>query len=427
MAKVPVTRAQIIADLQRVAAELKRVPSRDEYVSRGTDGVGGKITQHAIRESFGAWADLVDAAGLGGSKSKVRDVTSPDGLHLAKAQAEISRLNSYIKDLERETVTATSLRGLIGSADTTELGGGADWLKGPRDAKASVTGIPTLFLSDIHFDEVVRAEEVNFVNEYNHEIAVRRIKHTFQTAVDLTKRYMMKPKYDGFVLALGGDMFSGNIHEELAETNDQAIMRSILDLSDLLAAGIEGLADEFGRVFVPCVVGNHGRLHKKPRYKLKVEQNYEWLLYQFLSRHFKNNSKVSFLIPDAPDAQWSVYSKVYNLNHGDQFKGGSGISGIFTPLMLGMARKQKKQNAVGKPFDIMLNGHWHQLIMTNSLIVNSSIKGYDEFANGHNFPYEPAQQALWISHPTKGEIYRMPVLCDAVPYLKAKSKTTLTW
>jgi hypothetical protein len=207
-------------------------------------------------------------------------------------------------------------------------------------------------------------------------------------------------------------MLSGNIHEELAETNAQNINRSILDLTNLLIGGIGGLADEFGRVFVPCVVGNHGRHHKKPRYKYRVENNYEWLIYQYLSMHFAKDTRVTFLIPDSADAQWTVYGRTYNLNHGDQFKGGSGISGIFTPLMLGMARKQKRQNAIGQPFDVMINGHWHQYLHMDELIVNGSIKGYDEFAQGHNFKYEPPQQALFISHPEYRETFRMPVLCD---------------
>ncbi len=132
-------------------------------------------------------------------------------------------------------------------------------------------------------------------------------------------------------------------------------------------------------------------------------------------------------VPDAPDAQWTLYGTTFNLNHGDQFKGGSGISGVFSPLMLGMARKQKKQNAIGQPFDVMMNGHWHQYIHTDSLIINGSIKGYDEFANMHNFNFEPPQQALFISHPEKRQTFRMPILCDEKSKLTKKHAHKLSW
>lgn len=398
----------ILEDIRRVAAELKRIPSRDEYVGRFGKRLG-KFGESEIKRFCGSFSDAVAATGL---ETEMRSVIDGDGLELAKMHEQQQSMKRYIRELEEDSVSASRLRELIGSIDTTQIGEGADWIRGPKQLKSGLTGIPTLFISDVHFDEVVKPEQIAGVNEYNHEIAVRRIRHTFQTAIDLTKKYLFKPKYDGFICAFGGDILTGNIHEELAETNDQTINRSIMDITDLFIEGVGWLADEFGKVFVPCVVGNHGRMHKKPRFKYKVEHNHEWLVYQYIARYFKNDKRVHIYIPDAPDAQWTCYGRTYNLNHGDQFKGGSGISGLFSPLMLGMARKQNKQTAIGQPFDVMLNGHWHRYLHCDNLIVNGSIKGYDEFANGLNLPFEPPQQAMWISHPTKRETFRMPVQCE---------------
>ncbi len=412
-----VSKNLILNDIRRVAADLQRRPTRDEYFGRAGKALG-KITEHQIKLVFGTFSEAVEAA-IPPSQYRP-SVIDKEGLKIVQLTEELSNLKAYCNELEDESLNSHKMRQLIGALTTTRLNERTDWLLGPQELKGSLTGIPTLFLSDWHFDEVVKPQEVNYVNEFNREIAVTRIKHTFQTAIDLTHSYLSKPKYDGVICALGGDMFSGNIHDELAETNEHRILESIMALEELLALGISGLADQFKRVFVPCVVGNHSRLHKKPRYKGKVHDNFEWLLYQMLQKEFKNDDRVTFLIPDAPDAQWMVYDRTYNLNHGDQFKGGSGIAGVFSPLMLGMARKQKKQNAIGQPFDVMMNGHWHQYIHTDSLIINGSLKGYDEFANNHNFNHEPPQQALWISHPAKRETFRMPVLCDEVPKLKRK-------
>lgn len=412
----------IADDLKRVASKLKRTPSRDEYRKLG------KFSEHRVKEAFeGSFTNALTAAGLTPKAARVTNVLEAEGFEIAQLRNKVESQTKFITELSQEHLSTDVLRQMIGSKDCTTMCEKADWLKGPRTLTNGLTGTPTLFLSDLHFDEVVKPEQVNYMNEYDHEIAVRRIKHTIQTAVDMLKLYMLKPKYDGFVLALGGDMFSGNIHEELAESNYQTILRSVLDLRDILVPAIRQLADEFGKVFVPAVVGNHGRMHKKPRYKSGVEQNFEWLLYQLLQREFIKDDRVAFLIPDSFDAQWTLYNLTYNLNHGDQFKGGSGISGIFPPLMLGMARKSKRQDAIGQPFQVMMNGHWHQYIHTNSLIVNGTPKGYDEFAFRHNFNYEPPQQALFVTHPTKGMNWRLPILCDNIPYLQKKIKNRLSW
>lgn len=409
---------KILEDIRRVAADLQHIPSRDEYRKHG------KCSERQIKNQFGNFSEAVARSGIGAQYRPT--VIDADGLQIARLKEEVSHLKGYIGELEEDAMDTSQLRDLIGAIDTSRIGEEAEWVKGPRELKAGLTGIPTLFISDVHFDEVVDPAQINGANEYNHDIAVRRIRHTFQTAIDLTKKYLHKPKYDGFICAFGGDILSGSIHEELRETNAQTINESIVDVTDLFVTGISWLADEFGRVFVPCVVGNHGRLDKKPRYKFKVQLNHEWLVYQQMARYFKNDPRVTFYIPDSPEAQWTCYGRTYNLNHGDQFKGGTGIAGLFSPLMLGMARKQKKQSALGQPFDVMLNGHWHQYIHTDSLIVNGSIKGYDEFANGLNLPFEPPQQALWISHPEKRETFRMPILCEPEA-VKKRSNHKLSW
>ena len=54
----------------------------------------------------------------------------------------------------------------------------------------------------------------------------------------------------------------------------------------------------------------------------------------------------------------------------------------------------------------------HQLIMApeQGLIVNGSLKGYDEYASVSNFRPERPQQALWLVTPENGISVSAPVL-----------------
>lgn len=284
------------------------------------------------------------------------------------------------------------------------------WIDTPTSG--TNTGVPTLFASDWHFDEVVDPRQINGVNAFNRPIAIARIKKLFTKTVDLLIHHMAKPKYDYFVLNLGGDMLSGNIHEELRETNEMPVSVSMLALLDAIIAGINLLRTHFPRIVINAVPGNHGRWDKKPRAKNRVFETYEWILYQFLARHYASEKELHFNISDGADLPYSVYNTRYLLTHGDQFRGGSGIAGALSPLMLGDARKRKRSIAIDQPFDYLCMGHWHQYMMVKGIIVNGSLKGADEYSFQSNFDFELPQQALWITHPVWGITARWPVFLE---------------
>lgn len=265
-------------------------------------------------------------------------------------------------------------------------------------------------LSDTHFDEVVDPAEVDGRNAYDRSIAEQRLERYFTGVVNLARHYLAGLTYDGIVVMLAGDLISGDIHEELSETNEGTALETVLHWTERIAAGLGLLADEFGKVHVPVVVGNHGRRTRKPRAKRRARDNFDWLIGQMLARHFANDDRVTFTIPDSTDVLVPVHDTTFLLTHGDQVAGGGGIGGIWPPLMRMVAKKQTRYD-----FDVLVCGHWHQLIMAPSsgLIVNGSLKGYDEYAAVSNFVPERAQQALWTVAPGAGVTFSMPVFCDS--------------
>jgi len=113
----------------------------------------------------------------------------------------------------------------------------------------------------------------------------------------------------------------------------------------------------------------------------------------------------------APDAHIQVHNTKYLLTHGDQFKGGTGISSALSPLLLGVHRKTKRQNALSRPFKVMVMGHFHKSIWMpeDGLIVGGSVIGYNEYAYQQNMTPEPPQCALWLNTPERGITVSAPV------------------
>lgn len=299
------------------------------------------------------------------------------------------------------------------------------WLTKPPKAGKNV-GVPTLFASDWHWGEVVDPTQINGVNQFDLEIAQRRARNLVTVAVELLNQYLTAPSYPGIVFALGGDMVSGDIHEELTATNEREIMPTVIDLYGVLVWCISTLADSFGNVFVPAVTGNHGRNTNKIRAKGRAFTSFDWLIYQFLAKHFERDKRVRFYIPNGVDASFRIYGHRYVLSHGDAFRGGDGMVGALGPIIRGDHKKRSRNAQIDLEYDTLLIGHWHQLIQMQRIIVNGSLKGYDEYAYGASFPFEPPRQALWITHPQFGITFSAPVLVDR-PAEESKPASWVSW
>ena len=287
-----------------------------------------------------------------------------------------------------------------------------EWLV-PRSPPIHGPGVPTLFASDWHWGEVVTRAQIGGVNSFNLKIARERVKRLAANTIDLLKNHMVCPEYPGLVLALGGDMVTGDIHEELTATNEMEIMPVVLDLLDHVEGLIVTLKAAFGRLFIPCVTGNHGRTTKKIRFKGRAFTNYDWLVYQFLRRRFRDDPDIVFLVPSGMDAYYRIYNHRYLLNHGDLLGGGGdGIIGALGPILRGDTKKRARNGQINMAYDTMLVGHWHQYLPLGRVIVNGALKGYDEFASGLSLPFEEPKQALFLTHPDRGITFHCPVFLE---------------
>lgn len=305
------------------------------------------------------------------------------------------------------------------------------WPNDTREYSDRAPGVPTLFLSDFHWGEVVRPTEVNGLNKYNAQIARDRLIAVVQNAIHLLKYHVVNPNYPGIVLILGGDMVSGDIHEELTETNEAPSIPIVFDLFNHLVVAINSLADCFGRVFIPAVYGNHGRTTHKKRYKGAAWTSYDWLLYTMLEKHFtaQGDERVRFVIPEGFDVVFKIANHSYLLTHGDRLgaRGGDGIIGIIGPVMRGVNRIRGFYQSSGVVIDTVLIGHYHTLLNLPRIIVNGSLKGYDEFAMGNRLEPDRARQALWLTHPEHGRTIWAPVLADKGEQIEPEQKDWVTW
>lgn len=326
-----------------------------------------------------------------------------------KLRARIQLLERALRRAERVQVTQEEIRQKIfGLAATPPREVAALVAPKPNGHDEGKPGVPVLMLSDWHVGETVQPGSAGG-NRYNTRAVFARAANLFENAnhvIELQWRAAGKHgKPTQIVLPLLGDFVSGEIHDELARTNDVDPLPSMLAARDILLTLIKGFASQYGRVICPCVSGNHGRTDRKPTAKHALWRNLDWLLYTMLERDFQADKRVTFVNPEDNMAFFQVYNVRFLAMHGHDLgvRGGDGIIGSVGPIMRGRAKMAAFCEARRTPFDTLLLGHWHQHMMLPGVVVNGSLKGPDEYTLGTlRARPEPAGQALFFVHPTYG-------------------------
>lgn len=400
-----------------------------DELRRLTGGVARDVKD--VVRLFGIWAGRPVTRAAIDSKLLQLGITAHDvvrshasgGSEVRELRKQLKEAMSELRQLRDQELTDEAVkREILKLAD--EVVEPPDWLTDTKRASSKGPGVPTVIASDWHWGEVVDPQQVQGINRYNLEIARDRARTFVTHTIDILKRHMVSPDYPGIVFALGGDMVSGTIHDELTITNERPIMPCVVDLVGVLTWAIETFAEEFGNVFLPCVTGNHGRTTIKIPAKQRAHTSFDWLIYAMLQKRFEKDKRIRFQIPAGTDALYQVYGHRYLLTHGDKLgRGGDGIIGALGPILRGDTKRRARNAQIDRGYDTLVIGHWHQLIQLQRVIVNGSLIGYNEYAAQEAFPYEPPRQALWVTHPTHGITFSAPVLVQA----KAPKANGLPW
>lgn len=269
-----------------------------------------------------------------------------------------------------------------------------------------------LLWSDLHAAEVVSAEQMNGINEYDWPIMLRR--HDEMIRALRSFRDKMAYPVPRLQIAALGDMVTGDIHEELAITNDRTVLESAIQLGLDGAEFIEALVPDFERIDVDGVVGNHGRRSKKPQAK-NAHDNYDWLVYHLLKLRLAKYPSVTVNVPRSAFhpirmcGRWTCL-----MFHGDGIR--STMPGVPWGGVTRRTRELERQfePAIGR-IDHFILGHFHQDNVADGrrVIMNGSVKGPDEYSvKQFGGGCEPVQ-LLNVFHPKRGLVATHPLRLGA--------------
>ena len=264
-------------------------------------------------------------------------------------------------------------------------------------------------MSDVHVGEVVSADETNNLSEYNMELFHDRLDIWTNEIINTVvhRRDVLNiPNLDIFML---GDMISGDIHDELSNSNDVSVVDQMVEASRAIASSVLTLSQYFDNVRVTGVAGNHGRMRRKPYYKGKQRQNWDYLCYQLMAMHLSHQNNIEFNIPEAFWTLVDVLGTKFVLMHGDGMQSWSGLpwTGITKTVL-----KFRELLGADIHFDRMVMGHYHDPVETENWIINGNFKGGDEFSIGKLYVNNRPSQTLLYVREDEGVIESKKIYLD---------------
>ena len=269
--------------------------------------------------------------------------------------------------------------------------------------------VAAIDVGDWHIEERIACKAVNGVNEFNLDVAKKRIEELWQTSASLVDMCKSRSRIDTIVVNLLGDFISGYLHEELTASNGLTPAEAILLAYDYLVGGIDFLVRETKakKIIVPCVCGNHGRFTKQRWAKLGPGVSLEYLLYAMIDKWFrrKKDNRVEVIMPTGSMTYLTVYGRKIRIMHGDAVRYSGGVGGVHIPLRKAIDAWNTQVRA-----DYNVLGHWHSDMVGEDYRINGCLVGYSEYSLKIKARYHPPSQAFEIWHPRYGATARFPMI-----------------
>ena len=260
-------------------------------------------------------------------------------------------------------------------------------------------GTAVTLWSDWHVEEPVDPDKVGGLNSYSLDIADESIRGLVRGVCELVEKERHAFQIRDLVIGLIGDLFSGQIHEELVETGELSPVESILWLQKRISGAINAILDEtkIERVIVACQPGNHGRTTQKIRISTRAENSYEWMMYHNLAALFAGDPRVEFLVTKSELLYVPIYDLTVRFTHGDAIKYGGGVGGVHIPL-----RKAIMGWDTARKADLTCLGHFHTHLVHPSYVTNGSLIGYAPFSQRIKADFERPKQAFFVVDSKRG-------------------------
>ncbi len=255
--------------------------------------------------------------------------------------------------------------------------------------------------------------------DYNSQVLAKRMDLYTEKMLDIVETQRADHPVDNLHVWLLGDIVEGEeIFPGQSHLIDSGIYRQVgVNGPEILGKFFATALENFDKVYVTGVIGNHGSVGGRNRKMYDPESNMDRLLYRITSLLFAGNPRIQFNIPDGRgERHWYAVDKIGNystlLIHGDQLPSPTSVT-AYARKVLGW-----KDGAIPEEFQDVFMGHYHQqakmTLGSSTLRISGSPESYNTYAQEYfNSMSRPCQHLMFV-HPDNGVTSEYSVWLDAV-------------
>lgn len=243
--------------------------------------------------------------------------------------------------------------------------------------------------------------------DYSSSVLEQRIEQYTEKLIEITEIQRMDHNVDDLHVWLLGDIVEGEeIFPGQAHLIDSGLYRQVgINGPRILGKFLTTALENFKRVHVVGVIGNHGAVGGKMRKQHDPETNMDRLLYKIVELMFDKEDRITFNIPDGVgERNWYAVDNIGSygslLIHGDQLPSPTSYHGYYKKVM------GWKDGAITEHFDDVFMGHYHQqfkmTIGSTMLRISGSPESHNTYAQEFfSSMSRPCQHLMYI-HPEHG-------------------------
>jgi hypothetical protein len=255
--------------------------------------------------------------------------------------------------------------------------------------------------------------------DYDSEVLAQRIELYTEKMLKIVEMQRADHPVDTLHVWLLGDIVEGEeIFPGQSHLLDSGLYRQVgINGPEVLSKFLTTALQNFSKVNVTGVIGNHGSVGGRNRKMYDPESNMDRLLYRIVSLIFRNEPRITFNIPDGRgERHWYAVDRIGSygslLIHGDQMPSPNTVTAYYRKVM------GWKDGAIPEEFEDVFMGHYHQqakmTIGTSTLRISGSPESTNTYAQEYfNSMSRPSQHLMFV-HPNNGVTSEYSIWLDTI-------------